>query len=541
MSDSIAHPGSIHLSGRGAGSPLWLDQTISYGLAGLLGLLLSWITIGSPFFILQGGLVMDADYANAAAAFAIFVQDHWHWPLGANPDFGGVNIFYSDGAPWFAVLGKALHSLGLPAPSFHWMVLFNFILLPLFACRLLRALGADALTCALGVILLAANLIMPVRMIGAQHIALASYWLILWAMVCVPLIKEPLNLWRRWEFIAVLAIATWSHAYLAAMCALIILVALLYRKRFLASLVALAVPIALLWLIGALEQGHIALDGAKLFALDLAAYANSLNWGLMPSLYVRHDVQQGDTIIYLGTGAWLALLTVLLWKGTSRIRPDMGKRHDQVPQTRLILIAIAALGLAGFAMAFNLRIAGPVWLDLPIPKIFSGLYESFRAVGRFGGVMSYVLIIFAALQLGPLARRSKIFMMILIASIGLQIGDLYVAGTQSPVAAQKAEVLEQQTKLDDLLGDSDWSGNVFRDVELLELEQQRLIDYLLVEHGAHWFAAVWGSRLELEDVAQRSGYVHAKQGDLVIATAELADLDCSRRTRIKQFNLCLVR
>ncbi|WP_099867089.1 hypothetical protein [Pararhizobium haloflavum] len=511
---------------------------VAYCLALALGVASAWLWIGSPAQIVAGHLVIDGDYANAAAAFSVFVRDGWHWPLGANPHFGAVNAFFSDIAPWFALCAKALYSLTGIELTFHWLILINVSLFSAFAYRLMARLCDDRFTRWLGVFLLTFNLIMPVRLIGAQHIALAGYWVVLWAMTAVPIGDDASSRSRRHEFIALVAIATWSHAYLAAMAIAIVLFCLLFKRRWIAASIAIAVPLALLFIIGALGEPHVPTGGAKHFALDLAAYVQSLNWGIAPQPYAVLDIPQRDTIVYLGTGAWLALIVGLAWPAChpGRLIPAQGTGARQ----RLLILLAAAIALAGFAMAFNLRVAGPVWLELPIPGPLQPLYESFRAVGRFGGVLAYVAIVIAALWLGALARHWRPAVVVGLVAAGLQIGDAYHAGTKSPAPNQRADVASQREALDGLL-QSGWTGVVYRDVDMLDLEQQRLIDYLLVDqHGARHFAVAHGARLSHEDVAARSGHEAAQAGDLVIIDASDPLPDCARTAAIKTYVLCLL-
>ena len=127
--------------------------------------------------------MIDTDYPNAAAAFELFIRAPWHWPLGENPGFGGVNLFFSDGAPWFAFIAKGIYQLTGIALSLHWLVVINMVLWPVMAWRLVGTLHPTPAGRWLAVLLLTFNLIVMVRLIGAQHIALGSYWVVLWARI----------------------------------------------------------------------------------------------------------------------------------------------------------------------------------------------------------------------------------------------------------------------------------------------------------------------------------------------------------------------
>ncbi|MGV6874020.1 hypothetical protein ACUSIJ_15200 [Pseudochelatococcus sp. B33] len=508
----------------------------------------AWIVIGNPVFILAGGQLVDRDAANAAAAFEIFARDGWRWPLGANPHFGGNNVFFNDAAPWYALLAKAVHTATGFAPSYHWLVLINFVLFSVMAHRLMRALTDDRACQWLGTLLLTFSLTMPVPMIADQHVALSSLWVVLWAMTAVPLPREEASFARRWEYVPALLFAMGSHAYLAAMAATFILLALLHARRWGAALIALLWPLLLLWAVGALDHPHVPMGGAKLYALDLAAFLNSLGWGLLGAPYAIQEVQQSSALLYLGTGVWF-LAVVLVLAGALAL----ARRRRSVPQSaissgrvlrapaRLGLVVVGSLFLALFAMAFNLRVAGPVWVELPIPAFLGRLYESFRAVGRFGTPLAYSLILLVVLGFTALTRGRRIFWAAGAIAVLLQAADLRHAGRLSPTEAQFADAADQARTVADLLAGG-WSGTVYKQVGYYDLEQQRLLDYLLIRNGATHFEIAYNARLVGHEVERRSGFAAARAGDLVIVQQESLPADrpaCSREAAFKTFILCL--
>lgn len=513
---------------------------VGYLLALTLGVIAAWLVIGSPLYILRGGLMNDSDYPNAAAAFLLFVQDGWHWPLGANPDFGGVNVFFSDAAPWFALSGKALHSLTGITVSFHFLVLLNFLLLGVTAWRLARRVCDDEASRWVLAGLLVFNLIMPVRLIGAQHIALGSYWVLLWAMCAVPARGESRGGWRQWECLAATGFAIWSHAYLGAMAITIMLVSLLAARRWFAALWVLLLPIILLYVIGALGGEHASASGAKVYALDLGAFTKSLGWAMTGNLYDIHEVTQGDAILYLGSGVWLLLIGSVVISLARKELPRAAILGQGVRRHRLLTVLLASLGLMLYAMAFDLRIAGHVWASMDIPAIFLPLYESFRATGRFAAPMAYCLVIIATLWWAAWRQRVRGWWMLGVVAVLLQASDAWYAGDKSRPSGWRADADSQHQAVAALLDGRDWSGRVFRDVDFHELEQQRLLDYLLVEHGADRFEVAHGARLSWEDVKRRSGYKQAVSGDVVILSGDADGPECRDSASLKQFEICLL-
>lgn len=522
-------------------SPVWRFPHMGYLGALLLGLVSVWVTMGNPLSILRGGLVIDTDYPNAAAAFELFIRDSWRWPLGENPAFGGVNLFFSDGAPWFALLAKGFYQITGLALSLHWLVLINMLLWPVMAWRLAVRLHSANEIRWLVVGLLTFNLVVLVRLIGAQHIALGSFWLVLWAMCAVPLVETKERTWRHWEFLLVLMVAVWSHAYVAAMVALIVLVALAAARRWWSLLLVVIWPLLLLYAIGALQAESTPMGGAKAYAFDLAAFSKSLGWGVAGNLYDIHEPTQGDAIVYLGTGAWWLFAACMVVALFYRRMTPVTLFATSYARYRWWVLVVACSGLVIFAMTFDLRVAGHVWAGMDIPGLFSPFYESFRVTGRFAAPMAFLLVGLAALWWGAWRARlpSPVWWGVAAVALGLQIADARHAGNLSPPLDWQEDAAEQQNAVAQVLDGQDWSGRVFKEVGFFELEEHRLLDYLLVQEGAREIRVAHGARLNPSAVEQRSGYAEAQAGDVVVLRADAERPDCVRHSIVKHFQVCL--
>lgn len=394
---------------------------------------------------------------------------------------------------------------------------------------------------------------MPVRMIGGQHIALSSYWVVLWAMCSVPLNQEKGGTARRWEFVAALAFAVWSHAYLAAMSITLIGALLLSEKRWISTMLALGVAVFLLYIVGVFHAEHAITEGAKAYSLDILAFTESLGWALLPNLYEIQTPTQSDALLYLGTGVWwllggCAVLTALgLGKGWVKPALSTGSVicywHQGGAAKRLTVLLLASIALTFYSMTFDLRVAGFMWLSVDIPSIFEPLYHRFRVTGRFAMPLAYCFIILACLWWAKASRKIPFAATAAISSMAvlLQLGDLWVAGQKSPTDDWFADAQQQRATVASVAPKKEWSGRVFRSVGYFDLEQQRMIDYALVEQGARYFAVAHGARLSPEDVQQRSGFDQAVTGDVVITlTDDENQPNCSHRETIKHYTLCLV-
>lgn len=229
----------------------------SWLLAFLLGWVALWLALGNPGTVANGTFAFDSDYPNAAAAFELFVRDSWRFPLGENPAFGGINLFFSDAAPWFALLAKAVHGMtGIFIP-FDTLILVNFVLFSVMAHRWARRLSTDMQGRWLITVLLVFSLIMPVRTLGAQHIALSGYWVLLWAMCCVTPIRGNVpSLWQQWECVAVATMAFLTHSYLGSMATGFMLVALILQRHWRQAIAILIAPLLALYLFGFFERKY---------------------------------------------------------------------------------------------------------------------------------------------------------------------------------------------------------------------------------------------------------------------------------------------
>lgn len=521
----------------------------------LAGLLAFALVAGNPLDVLAGGLIIDTDYANAAAAFEIYVKDSWHWPLGASPHFGGVNIFFSDGAPWLALLSKTVYQLSGLFINFHWLIIINILAFAWMARRLAGLVTTHAPTQWLIMFCSLFSLIMPVRMIGAQHIALSSYWVVLWAMCCVPLDNAPVSYLRRWEFVATVSFAILSHAYLGAMAITLVCALLLSEKRWGATLLALLVPVLLMYVVGVFHGGHATTEGAKAYSADILVFTESLGWALLPNLYPIQDPTQSDAIMYLGTGIWWLVLACLVAKITMK-RSDItstGGRKSGLKerfrdawgaQKRLTVLMLAGCALAIYSLSFNLRVAGYVVASMDIPLIFEPLYERFRVAGRFAAPLAYCLILLVCLQWGRISQRLPRVVALSVAgvAIALQIADVQFAGTKSPPIDWLADANAQRAAVVSVVEEGQWSGRVYREVGYFDLEQQRMIDRALVDQGAWHFEVAHGARLNPDEVRKRSGFAKASSGDLVITLTEATHQPaCRKSVTLKDYTLCLLK
>ena len=460
--------------------------------ADLLAVLLITLCTVSIVFpdgeLLHRALASDSDYASGLAAIMLFVQDSWHYPLGANPHFGDTNIAITDSVPLLALVLKSLHPLvDLGGRAFDAWILISYALTATFAVRIARTLSDTPITVYTLAVLLNFNLIHIARLIGAQHVALASNWLLLWAIAwCL----KPAN---RVEAVLCVVAATLVHPYLAMM-SLVLLVsaAIAGRQWVLAAVLPLSVLGAML-VVGHFDAPLASVSGAKQFAIDLLLFFNSFNWGLIPMWYEVRPPRL-DSLVFLGTGTVFLLATGFARAAANKIRPPEQTSSQAPFSLGNRALWFACLGLAGYATVFKLQVMDVVLLSIEPPQPFQYLYGHFRAAGRFAIPLCYLLVIVSVAGTWR-SFRPKVATALLVCACALQVADVINARRHAlhlhPQVQQDVEKTRQLVASLELDG---WNGRVLQPVRSPDLEHLRLLDLLLVERGARYFSAAHDSR-----------------------------------------------
>ena len=93
-----------------------------------------------------------------------------------------------------------------------------------------------------------------------------------------------------------------------------------------------------------------------------------------------------------------------------------------------------------------------------------------------------------------------------------------------------------------VLDGTQWSGRVVKKVKFEDLESQRLLDYLLLQHGAKEFSVVHSARAEPQKVVEMMNKSKFSTRDLLVTrTPDVNDVLCERIAHIKDFQLCLIK
>jgi hypothetical protein len=515
----------------------------SFTVAGLIGLILFCIITGGFRDVLNDRLIIDTDYPNAAAAFQLYVTDQWRFPIGENPKFGETNIFFSDASPIYAVTAKAIYSLTGVSLSFNYLIIISFSLFALFSLRLARRVSDDPPTQWLIAVLLILNLVMPTRMIGAQHIALGSYWVLLWAMTCVQS-NQTSSKMRYCEPVLCTSVAILSHSYLGAMAIATVMVQLIWKKRYTLALSSVLMPVALLTVCGFFEEPHALCHGTKAYGLNLAAFFYSLNWAFTGNWYKPENIAQYDIFLFIGSGVMLILASNVIARIIEIFTyGTLSSGGDRQTQSSLYPLIAAAFLLALYGMAFDINVGGWHLASFEIPHPLEFLYQRFRVAGRFGTILCYLMIVLTVLWWGK-RRRNRLWWIVSVAAILLQVADAFhssrYASHKNNLAIEERDI--QSNAVSHLLAHAKWTGHVIKKVDFPDLESQRLLDYLIVRAGATKFSAVYSARANPRNLTERMERSVFSKGDLLITTEGRYDPSiCDKTAVAKGFYLCLVR
>lgn len=446
-------------------------------LALTLALLVFSLLTGGQFSLLIGdGWIGNTDLAGAYASSLVFQADIWRFPLGANPLFGNTSLVFTDSIPIAALVAKAIAGIIHQPVSYIGIWFFlNSAATALVALYLAKELKLS-IWGQLGLaILLAANVISPARMVGAQHLALAGSWLLLAAFLLV-LKRSSTQIW-----VLLLLLAAGIHAYLLAMCLVVYLCNALSRRTWWQPLPVLAMLAGWMYLLGYFYPGitTVAVNEFKPYAADLGFFFNSFNWGVIPELFKPALPAQYDALLFLGSGGCLLVVVsgVLILTGKVSLLALTPLTPLLLPT---ILLLLAATGL-------SLHLFGHTFFDIPLAPPWDKPLRTFRAIGRFGWATTYLLII-SALYLCMRVNNRSITILLWLACI-LQLADIANAHRHSLIRPYRH--LEQQPELSGLnqfiqQHATHWNGQVYKLADPLELESLQLADALLAKHGARF-------------------------------------------------------
>lgn len=391
---------------------------------------------GALFFILIFGFehlspgniahLMRGDPAQHFLGWQFFRADAWRFPPGAIRNFGapeGTSIGFTDSIPLLAIALKPFS--GLLPPRFQYLGLWlalSYALHGALSVLLIRRFTSSTLQQLLGASLF---ILTPFLLFQADaHRALASHWIILWALNLYfeDLTRKSAALW-----IAVSFTASLTHPYLAAM-VLVIMMAWIVRVLLAGrtGMARAALPLLAAFSIAALNSflaGYFTLPTRSLLYAGYSAYSANLNSPFNPlggfsSLLNERPLateQQLDGFAYLGLGQLLLIFCAAV---VALIAPP-----GRQALSRWLPIVCACILMSLFAVSNVVTFDDSVLIRFPLQGILLAAASFFRASGRFIWPALYLALMAA---MGLLIRRLKArtCLLLLAALVMLQIVDL---------------------------------------------------------------------------------------------------------------------
>lgn len=384
-----------------------------FGLATLNPLVTHWLLNGDP--------------AQHYLGWYFFRNEGWSWPPGRTLGFGlplGGSVAFTDSIPLLALMLKPF-SAWLPE-SFQyfgpWM-LACFILNGYFGLRLMAHATQRPLLRLLGALFFILSPPLIFRAHG--HESLMAHWLLL-AGMDTWLRGWNARSWTLWSLLAALC-----HPYLLLMVLGLMAASAadalwIGRTRSFRRLVveggAIGVGVLLaLWLAGYLIGGGVTGGGYGYFSMNILALFNPIFGG--SRFLMQHDFHldfmpygQYEGFLYLGAGMLsMAVMAAGIYLATPEANAKSLVR-------RYWPLAGAALVFWLMALSNKIMLGQLHLLTIPLPELLQKALSVFRASGRFGWPLFYLLNLAAlAIIVRRLPYRSALI--VLISGLLLQLAD----------------------------------------------------------------------------------------------------------------------
>lgn len=402
--------------------------------------------------------VIESDILQHYAGWMFFRDSVWIWPLGLAINMGypiGANISYTDSIPIVSIFFKLI-SAWLPEhfQFFGLYTILSFGLQGAASALLIRIFTKNKISVMLGSLLFIFSSCMIER--AFRHTALASHWLVLFALFFFfKHKKEPEWRWS-WPFAILNCLAIGIHPYLFAMVFTIFFCTVIsssienYRKKqsnrtvVIPFLINLAVSLTAGYSIGLFDSEQIKpADGFGFYSLNLNHFLNPSakgieKWALLFPKLPQIEGQE-DGLYYLGAGMLLFSAGLILYIAVKLFsrkqkKSDFGFRIKYYTKEYAVLL-IACLGFLIFSLSNRVTLNDTVIFSYPLPQFLLSLCNLFRSSGRFFIVIYYLWFLVVIVAVVRFFPRQKNSLLLLLAVI--QIADM------SPALIYKHEYFRQ--------------------------------------------------------------------------------------------------
>jgi hypothetical protein len=393
------------------------------------------LVIGVSFFLWVAGpavvspvnvdWTMKFDWRIHFLGWHIFRGEPWSWPPGLLSGYyhapNGTSIGYTDSIPLVALPLKAF-SPWLPMPMQYlgiWL-LASFALQGYFGALIAHLWTRDYLATLAAAALF---VLMPILLHRAEHPALCTQWVLLWA-IWLYLQWRPDQPLPTAQILVLTGIVSLVHPYLAVMTTAL-LAALLVRRLVerrdgnLASTGAVAIAMAGVLLAGWWTSGLFIVTGSSMTRIGMALYSMNLlgpvmpqGWSaLLPEIPSGSAGQAFEGFQYFGAG----ILAVVIAGIALRL---IG---GHLPVGRIWPLVLVSAVMTAYALSPRVTVADRVLLDWTLPML--DRRGVFAAVGRFFWPAASVTLTLAVAAI--LCRCSRrVAAVVLSVGVILQIADL---------------------------------------------------------------------------------------------------------------------
>ena len=384
-------------------------------------------------FVLTGYL--EKDIAQHYAGWKLYRNSPWQFPLGVGKFIEepyGNSVSYTDSIPLFAIFFKALSPV-LPH-TFQYFGIFValcFVLQGMFGALLVSLFAECQFFCGLGAALFSFAPILVER--AFRHCALTAQFLIIAALYYY--FKNKKSCCKSYiPFYIINAVAITIHPYFlpftfATMFAFAVedfVLAKNWWKPWVHIIFSLAVTYGVGYVVGAFFSGDIlAAIGYGYFSLNLNSFFNPIsveftgdhNWS---RFFVDRPYFGGqiEGFNYLGLGVMVATALGFVFV----IIKDFKSIFKFIKNHFGIIFSTVCLTVFAFSDAVYY---GSVKLfDIPYPDSLKQIFGMFRATGRFGYMLHYLIILLALYGIYRFFKNKKIAFVVMFLLFALQLFDI---------------------------------------------------------------------------------------------------------------------
>lgn len=388
----------------------------------------------NPFndsFIVNG--YMEKDVAQHYAGWRLYRNSPWQFPLGVGANmeypYGGA-VSYSDSIPLFAIFFKAI-SFILPE-TFQYFGLFVFIcflLQGVFAALLISLFCEHLLFTSVATFFFTFSPIMIER--AFRHCALTAHFIILASLYYYFKNKKINGAKALLPFFIINCLAISIHPYFLPFTFAVMFAFCLERffklglklQSVLGILSSIGITLATGYIIGAFHiKGSLNELGYGYFNMNLNAFfnpisKNTVKWSkFLPERPLLNGQLEGFNYLGIGIIVLCAMALLLL----------IIKYHSLILQFIVCNFGLvfSAVCLTLFAIGDYVSFGGLQLFRFPLSEfIIVKICSIFRANGRFGNFLYYLLFLFALYMIFKI-KNAKLLLTVLVVSLCVQLYDI---------------------------------------------------------------------------------------------------------------------